>query len=85
MDPRDELRALLSIAGVTTALVGRKAGITQQAVSAMQTGRLRVTQGVLRAARVAACEALREAVGSGLTVLGRSMENGDHSDEVLPR
>ena len=70
MTPRDELRQLLVHPGVTCARVGEKARVTPQAISAMQTGRLRVTENALRAAK----EVLFEVMVDGLRflMLGRA-------------
>ena len=71
MEPREELNKLLQISGVTTGRVGREVGLSQQAVSAMATGRLRVTEAVLRGARVVGCTVIRE----GLDVLRESFRH----------
>lgn len=60
MEARQELNKLLQISGVTTGRIGREVGLSQQAVSSMATGRLRVSEEVLQGARVVGCTVIRE-------------------------
>jgi hypothetical protein len=86
MKPREELSKLLQISGVTTGRIGHEVGLSQQAVSSMATGRVRVSEDVLRGARVVGCTVVREGLDilresfRDRTVGGRSSTSGTGGD-----
>lgn len=74
MDACDELRSLLGVRGVTTALVGAKAGVSGAAVSQMSRGRLRVSPRALRAARAVVLDLASAGLGTLASCLTDSEE-----------
>jgi len=77
-DAREELVALLGMPRVTQALVAREAGCTQPWVSQMLGAHVRVSDEILRAARIVR----RRVIGEGLLDLGMRWAAKAH--DLLP-